>query len=333
MNWRILHVGLGPLGQRIARELHTRSLGRVTAAVDLDPVLAGSSLSRVIDAGSSEILITADLDAAIASGPFDAAVVTTSSDLSKCVETFRSLLCAGISTVSTCEELLYPKLRHPALAEELDALARAHGSGLLGTGVNPGFLMDTLPAVATGVCRSVQRIEVIRVQDATSRRVPFQRKIGATLDDAAFQARKRDGSLRHVGLGESLFFVAEAIGLEIDRWEETLEPVRAPEPTRCELGEIPAGGIAGVRQVATAVGADGREVRLEFVAAVGQAEPHDTVRITGEPSLELTFPGGVHGDDATCAITLNAIDSLRRAGPGLHTMASIPLVRCVRGAG
>ncbi|MEM1329740.1 MAG: dihydrodipicolinate reductase [Planctomycetota bacterium] len=329
MSWRILHVGLGPLGRRIARELHQRGLGEVGAAVDLDPALTGAPLPEVIDAGSPGVCVTDDLSATIADGRFDAAVVTTSSDLATCADTFRALLGAGISTVSTCEELLFPTLRHAELSEELDTLARRHGAGLLGTGVNPGFLMDSLPAFATAVCRSVNSVEVIRVQDASTRRVPFQRKIGAAHDDAAFEARRAEGSLRHVGLGESLFFLADAVGIEIEDWEETLEPVRAPGPISCEVGEIAEGGISGVRQVATGKGADGRTVRLEFVAAVGQADPHDTARIKGEPDLELTFPSGVHGDDATCAITLNAIDSLKRAGPGLHTMSSIPLVRCV----
>src|SRR5262249_32283825 len=146
---------------------------------------------------------------------FDAAVVTTSSDLGRCEGTFRELIAMGLPIVSTCEELLYPWLRHKKLADDLHAACIKTGARPLGTGVNPGFRMDTLPVAATAVCRSVRSVKVWRIQDATPRRIPFQKKIGAGLDDAQFAARVADGSLRHVGLGESLHFIAHYLGLSV----------------------------------------------------------------------------------------------------------------------
>jgi 4-hydroxy-tetrahydrodipicolinate reductase len=246
-----------------------------------------------------------------------AAVVTTRSSLEACAPTFRALLERGLAVVSTCEELAWPQLRHPQLADELDRLARERGGRLLGTGVNPGFLMDTLPSALTAVCRDVRAVRVFRIQDASTRRLPFQRKIGAGLTPEEFAARVAAGDLRHVGLGESLHFVAACAGLELDDWSEELEPV---------LGED---GLArGVRQVAQGTRAGAVAVRLEFVAAVGQADPQDRIEVDGEPSLELRIPGGVHGDVATAAIVGNAIAPLLASPPGLHTMASLPLVSC-----
>lgn len=231
--------------------------------------------------------------------------------------------------MSTREELLYPRLRHADLAVELDALAKAHGGRLLGTGVNPGFLMDTLPSLASAAWRAVRRAEVWRIQDATTRRVPIQQKIGAGLSAEGFAARAAEGSLRHVRVGESLHFLAEALGWTIDRWDESLDPVRTDRPLRCSLGEIEAGGIAGVRQVASGWDAQGVErVRLEFVAAIGQADPHDRVRLDAEPPIELVIRDGVHGDLATCATTPNVIEPLLAAAPGLHTMRTIPMPSC-----
>ncbi len=322
--WSVLHVGLGPLGRRIACELGERGLGRVTAAVDVDPALAGRPLAELVRGAEAGVSVASDLGAV--RGSFDGAIVTTSSDLARCADTFRALLLRGLAVVTTCEEAVWPRLRHPELADELDALAREHGGRLLGTGVNPGLLMDTLPAALSAACRSVRRLDVWRVQDATTRREPFQRKIGATLDDAAFAARVEDGSLRHVGLGESLHFAADALGLALERWDETLEPVRAERDLACDLGPIPAGRIAGVRQVAQGWRGAGQVARLEFVAAIGQREPHDRVRLEGEPTLDVRIEGGVHGDDATCAIAVNALRSLRAAPPGFHTMATVPLV-------
>ena len=54
--------------------------------------------------------------------------------------------------------------------------------------------------------------------------------------------------------------------------------------------------------------------------------PRDELVLEGEPELEVVIPGGVHGDLATSAMTLNSIRPLLAALPGLHTMATIPLV-------
>lgn len=336
---RIVQVGLGPLGRMMVADVASRGLGRVVGAADIDSAVVGKRLGELVpvlrsipDRSEATLVISSSIEAAAAVA-CDCAVVTTSSDLAACVPTIKELLTRGISVVSTCEELLYPWLRHRALAEELSGLCVKHGVRLVGTGVNPGFLMDALPVGLTAVCRSVRKVRVWRIQDATTRRVPFQKKIGAGLDDAGFAARVKDGTLRHVGLGESLHFIAHYLGLRIDRWEESIAPVYATAPLECALGEIPVGKISGVRQ--TGIGyskGDGKHeeaiITLDFQAAIGQADPHDRVMIDGEPALDVRFSGGVHGDVATTAITLNAIPSLLAAPPGLHTMATLPLVYC-----
>lgn len=323
---RVLHVGLGPLGRRIVSDLHVRGLGTVAAAVDVDPGLAGRDLSELVPEMEPGVTISADPDLASVQGDVNCAVVTTRSDLRVCAPTFRALLERGLPVVSTCEELLWPMLRHPGLAGDLDRIARDHGGRLLGTGVNPGFLMDTLPLAASAVCGSVEAVRAWRIQDASDRRIPFQKKIGAGLTDEEFRNRAADGTLRHVGLGESLHFVADGLGLTIDRWEETLDPVLAERDLESDVGPIRAGTPSGVRQEARGIH-DGRVlVELVFQAAVGQDDPHDRVLLEGERNIDLRIDGGVHGDLATSAITLNALPPLMAAPPGLHTMATIPLV-------
>jgi 4-hydroxy-tetrahydrodipicolinate reductase len=258
------------------------------------------------------------------------AIVTTASDLARCAPTFRELLGRGVAVISTCEELVYPWLRHDALAREFDLLARENRGRLLGTGVNPGFLMDAFPVAATAVSKAVESVEVWRVQDASIRRIPFQKKIGVGLDDAGFAAQVKAGTLRHVGLGESIHFIGERLGLAIDRWAEELHPVHAERDLESGLGKIPKGAICGVRQVAQGFHRGNLVIRLEFVAAIGLEDPHDRVRIHGEPEIDLTWRGGVPGDVATSSIVLNAIEPLLASAPGLHTMATIPIVGCAR---
>lgn len=334
----LLHIGLGPLGKFIVSDLARRGIGRIVEAVDIDSALTGKKLSAVVPECGFDCPVYQSIpEAAKASRQgFDAAVLATSSDLAKCMPSLRELLALGLPVVSTCEELLYPWLRHPALAEELKHLCEKHGGRVLGTGVNPGFMMDTLPVAATAVCRSVKRVHIWRIQDATTRRIPFQQKIGAGLDDAAFAAKIKAGTLRHVGLGESLHFVSHYLGLNVEKWTETIEPVKADRDLTCGLGPIPKGRAAGVRQVARgwAKGTTEKDepvITMEFQAAIAQTDPHDRVKIEAEPPIDLTIKNGIHGDIATSAITLNAIPSLIAAKPGLHTMATVPMVRFVAG--
>lgn len=327
---RILQVGVGPLGHRIASEIADRGLGRFVAAADPAPNLSGESLSKICPSVKDPVKILHSIEEVSNWDEIDCVVVATSSDLRLCEPTFRVALEHGKAVVSTCEELIYPWLRHKVLADRLDQLAKKTGGRILGTGVNPGFIMDALPVFASGVCRSVRSVHVERIQDASSRRVPFQKKIGAGLDREHFDKKVADGSLRHVGLGESLHFLAEYLGLpRIEAWDENIEPVLADRELTCALGPIHKGMVAGVRQVAKGYAQERCVVLLEFQAAIGQADPHDRVVLEGEPPIDLTIKGGVHGDAATSAIIVNAIPRLIEARPGLHTMASIATIRRV----
>ncbi len=320
---RILHVGLGPLGVKILNDLHEREVGHVVACVDTSPSLAGTALHTHVPKASPSVRVLGSLEEVRDWDVIDLAIVTTSSDLAKCADTLRTLLRRGKAVVSTCEELVYPWLRHVALAEELEELANRHGGRLLGTGVNPGFLMDALPAFVTSVSKSVRGVACYRVQDASARRIPFQQKIGAGLDDAGFAAKVKDGTLRHVGLGESLHFLAHYLGLPIERWEEDIEPVKASRDMQSGVGPIARGKVAGVRQVAKGYFDEREVVHLEFQAAIGQHEPYDRIVVEGEPRIDVVIPGGVHGDIATSAIVINSLPRVLEAKPGLHTMATI----------
>jgi len=323
---RILHVGLGPLGQKIVSDLYARGLGEVVAAVDSASEFEGRLLSDLVPQTGAAVPIQRNFDALADWSGFDAAIVTTSSDLGRCAPTMRELLGHGMAVVSTCEELCWPWLRHDKLARELDKLAKEHGGRLLGTGVNPGFLMDTFPVAATAISRTVRSVEVHRFQDASTRRIPFQKKIGVGLDEEQFHLQIKAGTLRHVGLGESLHFLAQQFGFQIERWDETIEPIKTERDLESGLGPVKRGKACGVRQQARGW-ADGRQVvTLEFRAAIGLVDPHDRVIVQGEPPIDLVWKGGVQGDIATSAIVLNSIGPLRAAPAGLHTMATIPLV-------
>jgi 4-hydroxy-tetrahydrodipicolinate reductase len=323
---RVLQVGLGDLGRRVVRDLGERGHGLVVAAVDVSPELVGRPLTDLVPDTTSPAVVLPSLAEVEGWSSIHAAIVTTTSQLPDCAPLLRALVERGLPVVSTCEELVWPWLRHPELAEELDDVARRSGGRLLGAGVNPGFLMDALPAFLSGACADVRCVRVERLIDAGRRRASFQRKVGAGMAEEELRAGLAAGRLGHVGLGESLHLLATHAGLAIDRWEEHAHPVLAERDLDCAFGPIPRGRVAGIRQTATGYRANALLVELTFHAAVGVEDARDRIVIDGEPPLDVRIAGGVHGDIATSALVIHALDALREAPPGLHTMASVPLV-------
>jgi 4-hydroxy-tetrahydrodipicolinate reductase len=197
---------------------------------------------------------------------------------------------------------------------------------VLGTGVNPGFLMDSLPTFLTSVCQNVQRITVHRIQNAAFRRIPFQRKIGAGLTLEQFENKKKEGTLRHVGLTESVQLIASRMGWKLSKVEDILVPVIAGREIITDTMRIPIGHAAGVQQIGKGYVGNEDKITLVFRASVGEPSPQDSIEIKGTPTIKSIIEGGVNGDVATCAITINALKQIIKTQPGLRTMADISMV-------
>ncbi len=323
---RVVCYGLGPIGLGIARMALARPGIDVVGAVDVDPDKVGRDLGELIGGAAGGIAIGADAVATLAFTQPDVVLHATQSSLARVAPQLAQIAEFGAHVVSTCEELAYPWTVQPQLAAELDAAARRAGVTILGTGINPGYAMDALPLMLTAPCAVVRSVRVLRVVDAAQRRGPLQRKVGAGLTVEEFEARVRDGTVRHVGLPESLHMLATSLGWQLERSEDTIGPVLAEQPIVTEYVQVAPGQVAGVRQVARGFVA-GREVlNLELRMYVGAPDPQDTVAIDGEPPVQMTVAGGLHGDIATAAIVINAVQSVTRAAPGLASMAEVPLV-------
>jgi len=321
----ILHLGLGPLGRTVVRHAVERGLN-IAGVVDPAEDIAGKALSDLCDLPGTDLRVCPSVQEALQERRAEVALVTTVSSLAKLEPQIIELAHEGLHIVSTCEELSYPWRTQPDLANRIDAVCKKHGVVCLGTGVNPGFLMDYLPAVLTGVCQRVDAVKVSRVQDASVRRVPFQQKIGAALTLEQFRAKGAAGALRHVGLPESLDMIACRIGWELDRKTESLDPVIAEHDVDTGYKPIEKGLARGVEQVARGYVRGKEVITLHFRAAVGEPESYDRIQIEGDPAIDSRIAGGVHGDTATVAITVNAIRSVLAATPGLKTMCDIPVV-------
>lgn len=327
---RFVQLGLGPLGQKMIRFAMERSDLKLVAAVDPDPAKVGQDVGKLCGLGSIGLTVQPALPRFSSRSLPQVAIISTVSSLERFVPQAAAVARSGLHIVSTCEELSYPWQTQPEVARELDKVCRKQGVACVGTGINPGFLMDYLPAVLSSVCQRVRRVRVARVQDASTRRVPFQQKIGAGLSVAQFRQKVRTGTLRHVGLTESVHMIAAALGWKLDRTSESLKPVLAEKAITSGYAPIHKGMAAGVEQIGRGYVGRRAVIELHFRAAVGEPESHDTIEIDGEPSFASTIPGGVNGDVATCAITLNALHSILRAQPGLNTMLDLPAPTCRR---
>ncbi|MBT3604744.1 MAG: dihydrodipicolinate reductase [Candidatus Latescibacteria bacterium] len=325
---RIVQIGLGPLGQMLTPHLLERNTLKLTGAVDIRPELVGTDLGTHNKQAPLDILITDNLEHALQNA--DVAVVTTVSELERLAPLLEKICAKGVHVVSTCEELSYPWQTLPELSQKIDTLAKANNVSILGTGINPGFLMDFLPTAITGVCRSVDSIHVYRIQDASFRRLPFRQKIGAGLTEDEFKERVKTKKIRHVGLTESMHMMASRLGWVLDRTEDVVEPVITQTEVRGDDWVVSPGHATGVNQMGYGYVGDRKVITLEFRAAVGQTDPQERVHIYGSPEFDLTIPGGINGDAATCSVITNAIPVVASAAPGLRTMVDIAPIACAQ---
>jgi hypothetical protein len=330
---KVMHVGLGPIGIGVVKQVAERKGFKIVGAVDIDPAKVGRDLGEI--AGLSRPLrvkVTDDLKKAVKAGRPDVAVLCTSSSLKKVTPQIEALLKLKVPIVSTTEELAYPTKANMRYARTIHQLAKKTKTAVLGTGVNPGFVMDALPIALTGVCERVDAVRIDRIQDARIRRLPFQQKIGAGLTREQFQAKVDDGSVRHVGLTESVSMIADALGWKVDRITDEIQPKIAAATVASEFLAVDPGYVCGIVQDGIGY-RDGKPIiTLHMEAYLGAPESYDAVEIDGSPALKMKLAGGVHGDIATASIVVNSLAAILEAAPGLHTMRDMPLPSFFGGA-
>jgi hypothetical protein len=323
---RTIQYGVGPIGAAIVKLLRQKNAIQVIGAIDTDPAKAGRDLGEVVGATDAPwgVPVMAD-SAAMLGKSADLVVHSTSSSLPSVMDQLLECLAAESCIVSTCEELSYPFRKYPELSKKLDEEAKTWGVALVGTGVNPGFVMDKLAITLSSVSQHIEHAKSIRVVDAGKRRLPLQKKIGAGMSVEEFRGQVAAGVIKHHGLPESIAMVADALGFDVDEITETIEPMVAREHVKTEYLEVAPGQAAGVHQIARGLVKGEEKIYMELQMYVGARDPHDTIELTGTPGLKLTIPGGTHGDLATAAVVVNSIPSILAAQAGLRTSRDLPM--------
>ncbi len=332
--FNVLQVGLGPMGKLITKLLLKRKNINVIGAVDINPQLVGKYLIEILDVDDkSEIVIQSNLESVFSEEKVDVVIIATSSSLEKVAPTIKQAVKSGSNVISICEELSYPFQNYPILSKELDQIAKTHNVSIVGTGINPGYLMDLLPIVITAPCQEVKSIKVTRMMNSTKRREPFQRKIGTGLTVEQFHHKiKKKEISGHVGLTQSIQMIVDALGLEYDELIEfpPKEIISEEEFTTSYGEQVPKGYICGLQSKAVAKNKGEAIILLDFIAYAGEHEEFDSVSIEGIPNIYQTIEGGVHGDIGTAAMVVNLIPKIIEVKTGLLTMKDLP-VPCYTG--
>jgi len=323
---RVVHVGLGPIGVGVVRQVAERKGFKIVGAADIDPNKIGRDLGEVAGLGRTlRVKVSGDVKKAIKSAKPDVVVLCTSSSLKRVTPQIEEIVKLKVPIVSTTEELAYPTKGNLKYARAIHQIAKKAKVAVLGTGVNPGFAMDALPIALSGVCERVESVRVDRIQDARIRRLPFQQKIGAGLTREQFQKKVDDGSVRHVGLAESISMIAEAFGWKLDRITDDIEPKMAAVTVSSEYLAVDPGFVCGIVQDGIGYRNGNPVITLHMEAYLGAPESFDAVKIDGSPALNMKLAGGVHGDIATASIVVNSLPKILEVAPGLHTMRDMPL--------
>ena len=328
MKIKVAQFGLGPIGMETLKLAVGKPWVKVVGGIDIDPGKIGKDLGEL---GRTRALkgvrVYGSLDELLADAKPDVIFHTAVSKFKDAFPQIEPMARKGISVVSSCEELLFPGLREPAMATKLDRICRSAGARVVGTGVNPGFVMDLLPVCMTGVSREVSAVHVQRVVNAATRREPLQRKIGSGLPPQEFRRLFKAGKAGHAGLKESLALVAHCLGWKAEDIVEKGDAVVADHDIRTRYLEVKKGQTCGLHQWAQAKVGGKVRLTLDLKMYLDAKNPHDAVQIEGEPRLDVIINGGVAGDQATVAALVNAAPALVQAPPGLRLMTELPVPR------
>lgn len=335
---RVLQWGLGAMGGGMARLMLEKPGLQIVAAVDGRPDFVGQDLGQVLGTGKTlGVTVTDRPEDVLDKTKVDIVSLATTSWTSQQMPDLRKILSAGINCVTIAEEMADPAAQNPALAAEIDALAKQHGVSVVGTGVNPGFVLDLLIITLTAGCHRVERIEASRVNDLSPYGPTVMKSQGVGTTPEAFQAGVADGSIvGHVGFPESIHLISEALGLGVERIEESRQPIISKVHRETPHVVVEPGMVAGCAHVGVGYRGDQEVVRLVHPQ---QIHPHledqdtgDYIHIYGLPEVHMAIKPEIAGGKATIGIAVNVIPHVVAATPGLKRMIDLPVPAALMGA-
>lgn len=337
-NVKIAIWGFGAMGSGMARMIANKKGIEVVGVCDRDESRLGKDMYEVLGIERGEkksVIINGNIDEVL-NQPVDLCLIATDSFTAKAFPKLKLVLEKKINVISTAEEMAFPRAQNPDLAEELDKIAKANGVTVLGTGINPGLIMDLLVVTLTGCMTDVEHIEAKRVNSLS----PFgpavmeEQGVGITVDE--FNKGVADGSLAgHVGFSESIRMIGDAIGWDVEKIEQQMKPIVTTVDRKSPYGFAAAGNIAGVNM--TGQGYVDGVAKIDMIHPQ-QIEPEmegtftgDYITIKGTPEVSMSIKPEVDGGLGTIAMCVNMIPLVINSEAGLKTMIDLPVPRAIMG--
>lgn len=336
---KVILWGLGFMGSGMGRMILSKKGFTVVGAIDMDPNKVGKKLYEVLNVEKSEdndVIVVKSADEVIKEGAADVVMIATASFTKDVYPQIVKAASCKINVVTTAEEMSYPKSLDPELAESMDKIAKENGVAILGTGINPGFIMDYLVIALTGVCEDVSSLKVSRVNDLAcfGKAVMVEQGIGLT-KEAFEKGVKEDTIAGHVGFIQSFGMFQEAFNLKFDKINQTKEPIITNVDRATDIVSVKAGDVAGCRQKGYAYVGDKLFAEMEHPQQIKPemegVNTGDYIEITGTPNISMQIKPEIPGGIGTIAICVNMIPHVLNAAPGLKTMLDLPVPMAIIG--
>jgi len=320
---KVIVVGLGEIGQKTCNLILQKKSLELLAAVDIDPKKSNKDLGEVLKNKKLGIKVYNDLRMALYELKPEVTILTSKSHLNEIADDIFLCIEHNSSVISSCEELLFPFEKYKKLSEEIDLKAKENFVHVLGTGVNPGFVMDTLPVFLTSVCSNVKSVKILRIVNLNKRRKNLQAKIGLGFTASEFRKALKENNIGHVGLMETAQFLNYYLKLGASKFTENIEPILAKSKLKTKYFEINKGEIAGLIHTIVAKSGSKKVIDLKLIFSADNEQDFDEILIDGTPPIHLKFENGISGDIATIAMMVNIIPNLLHARYGLITMKDL----------
>lgn len=334
---RVLILGTGQMGSGVARLVLEKQgielVGAFARRAGRDGLDIGPAIGLDQELGRK---ISTDLQSVIERTQPEIAIQTTCSTVEDAMDEIRTLACNRVNVISIAEEMAYPSYRSPRAAIELQRLAADNGVSIIGTGINPGFVLDTLIVTLTGVCTDIESISARRVNDLSGYGPSVLKSQGVGLSREAFIESVENGTVvGHIGFPESICLIAQALGWDIDAVEESRQPLVSRVRRQTPFVTVEPGQVAGCLHKAVAhrggVAVITFEHPQQVLPELEDTETGDTIEIKGKPDIRFTGTPELPGDTGTIAIAVNVIPRVLSARPGLHTMLDLPVTAAMLG--
>jgi len=336
---KVVVWGLGLMGGGIAKMVLSKKGFTIVGAIDMDPNKVGKKLYEVLGVEANEdnsCVVTKNVKDVMKKGFADVCLMATASFTKIVFPLIKMAAEAGMNVVTTAEEMSYPRTVDPELSDKLDKIAKDNNVSILGTGVNPGFIMDLVVIMLTGVCDKVDSMNVKRINDLACFGKAVMVEQGIGLKPEEFVQGVKDNTVDgHVGFLQSFGMFEEAFGVKFNNIRQEKEPIVTSVPRATDIVSVKAGEVAGCRQLGYANLGEKLFVTMEHPQQVKpeleNVETGDYITINGTPNLNLQIKPEIPGGIATIAICVNMVPLVINAQPGLKTMLDLPVPRAIIG--